>query len=261
MPRKPLPKVIVHCLNCGKEIVTNQNRLNDGRGRFCSRECSTHFHHIGRPKPKTPEHRAKLATYRLGKTPWNKGVLIKVVCEICGKTFEVIPSRIKEGVKYCSRICSHEAKRRVHGKTHPLDRKIEMKCEWCGKIVRVKRALIARFRFCSRHCTGAFVSHKLALENGPTSIENALMDELDKRGIVYTVQHRIANWFVDIAIQQCRVAIEADGDYWHRSEKQKKKDANKDRWLISHKWRVFRFTETEIRVSAAKCVDQIIPFL
>jgi very-short-patch-repair endonuclease len=98
----------------------------------------------------------------------------------------------------------------------------------------------------------------MALKKGPTSIEKLLMDELGSRGILYIPQYKIAHWFVDIALREHRIAIEADGDYWHRSEKQKQKDANKDHWLIAHKWKVYRFTETEIRASASACIDRII---
>lgn len=31
--------MIVKCKVCGKEFKTTQNRLNAGRGKYCSREC------------------------------------------------------------------------------------------------------------------------------------------------------------------------------------------------------------------------------
>jgi very-short-patch-repair endonuclease len=84
------------------------------------------------------------------------------------------------------------------------------------------------------------------------------MDELDRRSIVYRTQHVIARWLIDITIPEHRIAIEADGTYWHSSLKQKTKDANKTHWLQAHKWAVFRFPETEIRASASDCIDRVV---
>jgi very-short-patch-repair endonuclease len=117
------------------------------------------------------------------------------------------------------------------------------------------------FRFCSRKCRGVDLAKQMAESKGPTSIEIAIMNELDNREISYKPQYIIAVWIVDIAIPEYRLAIECDGDYWHSSETQKEKDANKDHWLNAHKWTIFRFTETEIKKSASDCVDKIIRYI
>ena len=101
----------------------------------------------------------------------------------------------------------------------------------------------------------------MAEHKGPTSIELLLMNELDRRHIPYRSQHQIAKWLVDISLPKHRIAIEADGDYWHSTPEQQAKDANKDTWLKAHKWTVFRFSETEINKSPAACIDQVLAHL
>lgn len=84
------------------------------------------------------------------------------------------------------------------------------------------------------------------------------MDELDSRQVAYRIQHKIAVWSVDISLPQYRIAIEADGTYWHSSPEQQQKDQNKTHWLQAHKWTVFRFPESAIRESASACIDQVL---
>lgn len=38
----PAPKIIVKC-PCGKKIVTTQKRIDDGRGKYCSRSCKKKY--------------------------------------------------------------------------------------------------------------------------------------------------------------------------------------------------------------------------
>jgi hypothetical protein len=73
------PQVTTTCATCGKEFVTTEGRLADGRGRYCSRACKD----------------------RAEGVPW-----VKMTCQHCGKEFEVLPSRARRGkVKYCGMEC------------------------------------------------------------------------------------------------------------------------------------------------------------
>lgn len=255
-----VPRLLVHCLNCGQEMHVTQSRLNAGRGKFCSRACSTQYHHLGRPKPKSRKNIKSAIQSIRGRPPANKKAWIKKICPICCTSFEV-PQRREHTAKYCSLECAHEAKRRIVGPDHPLFKSIEMTCELCGRSIWVKPSKASEFRFCSRKCAGTYISAQQAKQSGPTSIEALLLQELDRQSIRYRFQHLIAVWLIDITIPQYRIAIEADGDYWHSSAQQQKKDANKDRWLHAHKWTVFRFSGTEIRASPQKCIDKVADFI
>lgn len=247
------------CLQCGKEYEITKWVIN--RSKFCSRACHAKHTFTGMKRaPRTAEHRRKLGAYHIGKEPPNKKPSVNITCLICGKVFEV-PQRRADEAKYCSRECQHESKRRVTGTTHPLWTRVKRNCEWCGKEVWVKPAKISEFRFCSRQCAGASISKRMAERKGPTSIESAFEDELNRRHIAHIMQHKIANWLVDFAIPEWRIAIETDGDYWHANKKQKEKDRNKDHWLSAHKWHMFRFTESAINQSVSNCVDQIEKFI
>lgn len=76
------PHEIRTCPICGIEYRVSQVRIDDGRGKFCSKEC------------------------------FNKSMEKKVpmTCEYCGKEFFVTPSRAKRGkVKYDSMECRKAA--------------------------------------------------------------------------------------------------------------------------------------------------------
>ncbi len=104
-----------------------------------------------------------------------------------------------------------------------------------------------------------------------TAIERLLAKELSKRNITFRSQFPIANRFVcDFAIPGLKIAIECDGDYWHANPKlypknklndiQKKKlklDQNKELCLRTKGWKLFRFTESDIKLSVEKCAEKI----
>ena len=258
-----MPKIIVCCQQCSKEFVTTAARIKGGRGKFCSRFCATQHTFLGMKRPpRTKEHCRKLGLAHIGQVPWNKGELVKVICEICGKEFSICPGRFKkQPTKFCSRNCQHEAKRRITGTNHPLWTSEQMACEWCGKIVWVKHCKLHEFKYCSRKCQGTSTAYFLAQNYGPTGIEQKLIDEFDKRGMHYFWQYKIASWLVDFAFPSYRLAIEADGKYWHGNEKQKQKDANKDHWLNAHKWSIIRLSEDDINDHIDLCIDKIRSFI
>jgi len=79
------------CLTCGKEIYIKPSLLKRGRGKFCSMEC----YRIWCLKNRKGE---KNGHYQGGK--------ITRFCQVCGKKFEVSPSKIKlGGGKFCSCQC------------------------------------------------------------------------------------------------------------------------------------------------------------
>lgn len=233
------------CQQCGQRFESKQSPGAKCPPKFCSHQC------YGKSKQGKPFYDAT------GHIPWNRKPKVKLICEICHKPFEVWPYR-KDSARYCSHACMSEAKRRVTGPDHPLWTCVEMPCKWCGKVVWVKPAKVEEFRFCSRRCHGSYRAAKMAEHKGPTDIEQLLMDELDRRHISYRIQHKIACWLIDITLPQHNIAIEADGDHWHSSPEQQRKDANKNHWLRAHKWTIFRFSGTQIHQSPADCIDRVI---
>jgi very-short-patch-repair endonuclease len=91
----------------------------------------------------------------------------------------------------------------------------------------------------------------------PTRIEQALMNELDRRNIPYQREYVIGKYHIDIALPGCKIAIEADGDYWHNLPGRKIHDARKNGYLKKQGWTVLRFSGTEIQASPSDCIEQV----
>ena len=93
------------CKQCGKEFKVKRYLVEKGYGIFCSRKC------LGEWKTK----------YRIGTGGANwKGGKSKQICLVCGKEFEIFPSRISNGRgKYCSYICARKAQKIPRHHTKP----------------------------------------------------------------------------------------------------------------------------------------------
>lgn len=92
-----------------------------------------------------------------------------------------------------------------------------------------------------------------------TTIEIALQEELVRRGIVYDKHLPVLGLCQpDIVFPQQKIAVFADGDYWHtKDEKVRQKDKFQNSILKANGWVVLRFWEHEIRQDVSSCVDQI----
>lgn len=91
-----------------------------------------------------------------------------------------------------------------------------------------------------------------------TSIENAIEDELRRRSIYYVKQAPLEQVLVaDFFLPARRIVIEADGHRWHESTAARIKDWKKTYYLQKKGYTVYRFWESDIRKSAARCLDTI----
>lgn len=179
-------------------------------------------------------------------------------CETCGAALAVKPSLAKRK-RFCSVECRRAERRAITGEAHPLFKpKTPMACEMCGATALVKPSLVARFRFCSRRCAGAWVSNTWPRTS---SLETALHDELARRGIPFDAEYAIGPYTVDIAFPSAQLVVEADGAYWHGTERQQAKDRRKDTYMQNHDWTVLRLDEAAINASPAACVDAIMLML
>lgn len=95
-----------------------------------------------------------------------------------------------------------------------------------------------------------------------TSIEISLQKELNNRNIIYKTHLPVCKVCVpDIVFPGKKIAIFADGDYWHSKEFKNgaswERDRRQDKTLGENGWRVLRFWGHEIRENVEKCVDSI----
>ena len=108
---------IVNCVVCKTEFKIDQNVLDKGKGKYCSRPCFM----TGRKKPKS------------------------LLCEVCGKSFLTYPYLTKKGCgKYCSKSCHHKAR---------TTKKIRH-CLYCGRdfFAEPRELEIGKGKYCSKKC-------------------------------------------------------------------------------------------------------------
>lgn len=100
--------------------------------------------------------------------------------------------------------------------------------------------------------------------NFETDIEKMLRVELEARGlkewIDFTCQFPLKHSFIiDIAFTDKKVAVEADGDPFHKPGSQR--DAMKTAILTKMGWTVLRYKGSRIYKDCPGCVDEIIQHL
>lgn len=136
--------------------------------------------------------------------------------------------------------------------------KIEVKCDLCGTSKYFSKSRIKKNKnnFCSNRCRGIW-AFKHSKKKG-TSIETAIENELIGRKIPYLKQSPVEGVALVDFLLSDRVVLQADGDYWHNLPGRKNRDSNQDFILEFNGYKVFRFTETEIKKSAEKCIDKVI---
>jgi len=99
-----------------------------------------------------------------------------------------------------------------------------------------------------------------------TSIERALQEELNKNNLIYEKHISVCEICQpDLVFPLEKVAVFADGDYWHSKEFKDglvwRRDRNQDKTLRENGWTVFRFWGHEIKADVSKCVDDIMGVL
>jgi len=101
----------------------------------------------------------------------NKGYKsITKKCEMCGKSFEVMPYRIKKGGgKFCSSKCYHKSTiGNWSGKNNPnWKEKIDKICEECKTKYTIHPYETDRSRFCSNKCKYKWMSDNQCGKNHP----------------------------------------------------------------------------------------------
>lgn len=135
-----------------------------------------------------------------------------VACARCGKTFRAARDGASEP------CCSEECRR------PPV---IEI-CKHCGKSFRRSPGNRVR-RFCTRSCFRRY--------RGETLTEITAREALTALRVSFVQEARVGRYRVDFLLQDGRVAMEVDGDYWHRDAE---KDRRRDAFLLGQGIRVVR---------------------
>lgn len=88
-------------------------------------------------------------------------------------------------------------------------------------------------------------------------IQERLYDALKREGYKVKAEYETCGYQIDLVIKKYRLAIECDGERYHSSPEQKRRDRKKTAVLSKHGWKVMRFKGKEINNQLQKCIDQI----
>lgn len=217
------------CDACGKEF---EHRRYDTAGKYCSRACSDKVNKV------TPAQ------------PW-----IEKACIYCGEPFLCPPWSPQ--IQCCSALCANRqtATWRRGEQCYQFKGKVRVICVVCGKekLVHPYRAETART--CSRRCSGLLSQMQMPRSS---NLERIVLDALIRAGLNPEPLYILKYYTIDLALPECRLAIEVDGDYWHSTPKQKSKDKAKDTFLRGRGWHVLRLPEYKIKASLEACVQAVI---
>lgn len=110
---------------------------------------------------------------------------------------------------------------------------------------------------CSNTCASALGRRNVKYE--ATSIEVAMADELDFRGIKNIPQYNLGDKFsLDFLLPEYNIVIECDGDYWHNIPEVKTRDKSKNAYIKACGYSLYRFWEHEINTDVSACVDIVL---
>lgn len=204
----------------------------------------------------------------------------KKICKICGKEFSIKDYLVKQGFGiYCSRKCQF---------TDYENHRVSLVCKSCRKTFFEPISVGKRKIFCSKECAdnykrdyvaricknchkefslprwelnkgkGTFCSRNCYIKfNGETSIEEKIRKGLENRKIDFQQEVKIGKYYLDFLIPNKNIVIECDGEYWHGLSRAKIRDKNKDKFLKSKGYLIYRFGEKEIKNSAEDCLSKI----
>lgn len=232
------------CKKCNKEFYVKPSIVKKGRGVFCSKLC---FYKWFSQNMRGKNH------FR-----WKR---IERKCPICNKIFYATPSRIKDNR---GKFCSVECMGKWYSKHNKKENspvwlgEVKRKCKTCGKefLINISKVKKGEGIFCSKQCAGVYKTKHM--KKKATKIENLIEHELIKNKISYDKQVPIlvAYTVVDFLLPN-KVVIYCDGDYWHKLPKVKRRDENQNFLLKSNGYKVFRFSETDIKKSATECIKRV----
>lgn len=201
-----------------------------------------------------------------GKSP-SKSTRMKISEKNKGRTFSEDTKRkiseSKKGIPHnneAKQKMSRVKKGRFTGEENPNWKGglVKILCKTCGKEKKVQVVHIRNGggKFCSRKCVAIWtIKH---MKKKETVIERLMENELNRRGIPYTKQVPLLGiTLVDFLLPH-DIVIYADGDYWHSKSHVKERDMNQDFMLGFYGYKVFRFTETEIKKSTEKCLNKAL---
>ncbi len=140
---------------------------------------------------------------------------------------------------------SPEAKKEIHERIGNAHRGMKRPPGTGEKIAAAARKRWASY---SREETLAICMKgvEAACKAHPTTIELIVGAVLDELGVDYVFNKKFGPYMPDYRIEDPKLIIECDGEYWHRNEDPVKR-AERDAYFASHGYDVIHLTEDKIR--------------
>ena len=187
--------------------------------------------------------------------------LLATRCEVCGKLIPFSRWRDSEGVKakYCSAKCTFLSVHREYGKDHLLKQ---------FRINGKKLIEQGKHHFQIRNMSKLSNAGNSRIKYD-TKAERILSDALNKADIVHKRQHMIKRpelrrcgknggmnrfYKIDMAIPELKIAIECDGEQWHRDSDYEK---IRSTFIEEAGYSILRFNNNDIFNDVNKCVKQV----
>lgn len=223
-------KIQKTCQTCG-EIYFVQPCFSDSK--FCNRNCRRHSEEtksklkdIGKRQVITPKQLEALAKNRTWRTGQTKETNPKIAAQ--AKKL----SQMYKGRRMPQFDKQYEFSKTPEGRKQNSERKKKYYAENPEK----------------------HINRILAKKGFETYIEKKMRLALESARISFENQFKIGRFWVDFAIPSYQIAIEVDGEYWH---KDKEKDARRDAVINSHGWLVLRFAGKRVVNEIGGCLAEI----
>lgn len=163
-------------------------------------------------------------------------------CLVCGKPVK------KHYRKLCSVSCSNIWKYKDK-KDHPNWKggKVKVKCLNCKKEVWRHQFAIKAYKYivCSRKCQGIY--YRRFIPRKETGIEVLFEEALKNRSLYYQKQYNLWNICIaDFYLDDYKIAIFVDGDYWHNLPNVVEKDRRQERELQGQDVRIVRIWGSQV---------------
>jgi len=222
-----------------------------------------------RNKYVSDETKRKISEANKGRITWMKGKSHseeskrKVSIASKGhKTSDKTKQKISNSLK--GKIVSEETKKKIsemckgEKSSQWKGGKVKTICKICKKqkYVYPSKVKEGNGKFCSLRCSAIY--RNIHMKKYDTNIEQLIEEELKNQNILYMKQVPIEGIALVDFLLPNRIIIQADGNYWHSRKINKGRDTAQDTVLYFKGYRVFRFTETEIKKSAQKCINKVI---
>lgn len=145
------------CKNCGK-LFRVRNKAKYQMSQYCSVFCRREY----------------LAKTMVGENAphYKNGSRIKVmtICDNCGKEFMKDRTQLdKWEHHFCCRKCQikyyRKPENKMTGTQSPKYSKVDVICEWCGKVFKSYKSTATIARFCSMQCRNDWQSDMMKGEN------------------------------------------------------------------------------------------------